>query len=260
MKLNPLKAILLIAFFIVTALLTYFGLHRSEAQIDFEALNKERSEAMTAQNEKAFESILNNLGSSTTVVKPDILSSKDTQRIALSITLLDTMQQYLYAAVLSERVAKINNNAWRYHTAARYFLMETEKGEHLSLLFKKAKTNLEQCLSIEPNNLNAKVDLAVSIYNINNQEPPKNTADLMRPALLLREVVAVDSNHIDGLYYLGKLAQASNQLEKAIERFKKLVYLQPQNREYYLELSQMYERLGNQKEAKVWLEKSQNIN
>ena len=107
MKLNPLKAIILIAFFIATALLTYFGLHKSEAQIDFEALNKERSEAMTAQNEKAFESILNNLGSSTTVVKPDILSSNDTQRIALSITLLDTMQQYLYAAVLSERVAKI---------------------------------------------------------------------------------------------------------------------------------------------------------
>ena len=82
----------------------------------------------------------------------------------------------------------------------------------------------------------------------------------MRPALLLREVVAVDSNHIDGLYYLGKLAQASNQLEKAIERFKKLVYLQPQNQEYCLELSKIYGTLGNQKESKAWALKAQALN
>ena len=259
MKSNPIKAILLIAFFIVTALLTYFGLHSSEAQIDFKALNQQRAEAMTNQNEKAFETILKNLGSSTTLVKPDILQSNDTNRLALSIRLLDTMQQYIYAGVLCERIANINQDAWRYHSAARYFLMATEKGEHMGMLFKKAKSNLEQCLTLNPQNLNAKVDLAVSIYNINNQEPPKNSADLMRPALLLREVVAADSNHVDALYYLGKLAQASNQLEKAIERFKKLVYLQPQNREHYLELSQMYEQLGQEKEAKVWLEKSQTI-
>ena len=82
----------------------------------------------------------------------------------------------------------------------------------------------------------------------------------MKPALLLREVIKENPEHIDGLYYLGKLAVESNQLEKAIERFKKLVSLQPQNQEFYIELSKIYEMQGNQKEAKEWADKARNLN
>jgi Flp pilus assembly protein TadD len=51
----------------------------------------------------------------------------------------------------------------------------------------------------------------------------------------------------------------SNQTEKAIERFKKLVSLQPQNREFYLELSRIYQMKGDQKEAKAWEDKARDI-
>jgi Flp pilus assembly protein TadD len=72
-------------------------------------------------------------------------------------------------------------------------------------------------------------------------------------------VVKTNPNHIDGLYYLGKLAIESNQLEKAIERFKKLVSLQPQNREFYLELSGIYNMMGNKTESKAWADKANAI-
>ena len=259
MKLKLVKAILMIAFIVLTAALTYLGLNRREASIDFVALDKARSAEASTQSEEAFANVLKNIGNSTKLVKPDILQSGDTGRLSLSVRLLDTMRQYIYAGVLSEKLALLQESSYRYHMAARYFLLATEAHENELMLFRKARTNLSKCIEKDPGNLDAKVDLAVSIYNINNLKKPDNQMDLMQPALLLREVVKADSNHIDGLYYLGKLAMESNQTEKAIERFKKLVSLQPQNREFYLELSRIYQMKGDQKEAKAWEDKARDI-
>lgn len=260
MKLTVIKATLLVAFIILTGTLTYFGLNSKKAEIDFKALEKKRTEEMRTQNESDFESVLRNIGSSTTVVKPEILQSTDTSKLSLSIELLDTMKQYIYAAVLSEKMAKLNNSAFRYHRAARYFLMATEEGKNELMLFKKAKSNLEKCIELDTANLDAVVDLAVSVYNINSIEPPKEQMAMMQPAKLLLSVNRRDPNHLDALYYLGKLAIESNQLEKAIERFKKLVSLQPQNQEFYLEISRIYGMQGNETESKAWAEKARVLN
>src|SRR5690606_24375786 len=107
MNLKVLKATLLVAFIVLTVTLTYFGLNSNKAQINFKELADMRSEEMSVQNTEAFEKTLRNIGSTSTVVKPDVLQSNDTSRLSMSIQLLDTMQQYLYAAVLSERLASI---------------------------------------------------------------------------------------------------------------------------------------------------------
>lgn len=259
MNLKSIKATLLVAFIILTGTLTYFGLNKPEAKIDFEGLGKKRNEQIKLQSDQEFENVLKNIGSSTSVVKPEILRSTDTTQLSLSIQLLDTMKQYMYAAVLSEKLAAIQNSAFRYHMAARYYLLATEKHEHEFMLFKKAKNNLEKSLELNKDNLDAKVDLAVSYYNLDAMEPSTDVQIKMKPIFLLREVIAADSNNIDALYYLGKLSIESLQYEKAIARFKKLVSLQPLNREFYFELSRIYAEMGNKKESDVWLEKAQNI-
>lgn len=257
-----IKATLWVAFIVLTITLTYLGLNKSEATIDFNALNKEKNQVASESIKAEFENLIKNIGSSTTVVKPDVLTSTDTSRIALSIQLLDTMKQYLYAAVLSEKIAKMQNNPIKFHDAARYYLMElydheAEKNE--LMLTKKAKENLEKSLELQPENIDAKIDLAVSVYNINRMQTPENQSDLMRPALLLREVIAKDSNNLDALYYLGKLSVESNQFEKAIERFKKLVSLQPQNPDFYFEISQIYAQMGEKEESELWNKKGQSL-
>lgn len=262
MNKSLIKATLWVAFFVLTASLTYFGLNRSNASIDFKALNKEKSQAQSASIKEEFDNLIKNIGSSTTVVKPDVLTSTDTTRLTLSIQLLDTMKQYLYAAVLSEKLANLQNNPTKYHDAARYYLMElynhkAEKNE--LMLTKKARENLEKTLALKPKNNDAKIDLAVSIYNINRMQAPESQSDLMRPALLLKEVITVDSNNLDALYYLGKLSIETNQFEKAIERFKKLVSLQPQNSDFYFELSQIYALMGNKEESELWNKKGQSL-
>jgi tetratricopeptide (TPR) repeat protein len=262
MKLNVIKATLMVAFLVLTASLTYIGLNSNKAQIDFKGLEKKRSESMNTQNQESFDRLLKNIGNSTTVVKPDILSSTDTSRLSLAIQLLDTNKQYAYAGVLSEKLAGIQHSDYRYFMASRYFLMETyshENPQNELMFIKKSKANLEKSLEIKPDNQDAKVDLAICIHNINKMQTPDNQMELMKPAQLLLQVVRENPNHIDGLYYLGKLAIESNQLEKAIERFKKLVSLQPQNQEFYIELSKIYTMQGNTQEAKEWADKAQNL-
>jgi tetratricopeptide (TPR) repeat protein len=262
MKFTYIKATLWVAFFLLLSVLSYLGFNKKAANYDFKQLADKKNSAMQEQTQSEFENTLKNIGSSTSVVKPDVLVSNDTNRLLLSIQLLDTMKQFLYAGVLTERLANIQSSESLYLKAARFYLMELYKHDENSnelMLTKKAKQNLEKCLSINEQNLDAKVDLAVCLYNLNKMQTPENEMDLMKPALLLREVVAKDSNHLDGLYYLGKLAIESNQFEKAIVRFKKLVSLQPQNREFYLELSQIYAMMGNKEESKLWENKAQSI-
>ena len=81
MKLKFVKAILMVAFIVLTASLSYLGFNHKEASIDFTALDKEKSASANIQNEEAFENILKNIGNSTSVVKPDILQSNDTARV-----------------------------------------------------------------------------------------------------------------------------------------------------------------------------------
>lgn len=260
MQNKTIKATLLVAFVLMTGILTYFGLNTSKATIDFDKIANKSNIEMGQQELESFENTLKNIGSSTSLVKPDVLKSDDTARLRLSIQLLDSNKQYLYAAVLSEKLSKINNNFKDYQKTSRYFLMELykdDKQKNELMLSEKAKENLEQSLRINNDNLDAKVDLAVTIFNINKLKKAPNQQDLMKPALLLREVVAKDSNHIDGIFYLGKLSVESNQLEKAIVRFKKILSLQPQNGEVCAELSHVYSLMGNKEESKKWADEAQ---
>lgn len=262
MKLSTIKATFLVAFLFSVGLLSYKGWKRSEASIDFKKMEDEKNSATREQTSEKFNSFLKNIGSSTDVVKPDILQSEDTLRLSMAVELLDTMKQYAYAGILSERMGDLLNSGWRYHRASRYYLMETynhKQPENEFLFIKKAKGCLEKSVAIDPKNYAAKIDLAICIKNVNDLEPPQNTSDIMKPIMLLREVNAAEPNNVDAIYYLGKLAIESQQFEKAIERFKKLVSLQPQNKENYAELSNIYSMMGNKEEAKLWADKAQSI-
>ena len=67
----------------------------------------------------------------------------------------------------------------------------------------------------------------------NGQGPP------MQGILKYKEVLSIDSNNIEAIYQLGILSIQSNQLEKAAERFKKLILLRPENQEF----KDTYERI-----------------
>ncbi len=241
MKLNVIKATFLVAFLVLCIPLVYLGWKKSEAKIDFKAIEDKKSEDINLQTEEQFNDFLKNIGNTVSEVKPDVLQSQDTNRLAMSIQLLDTLQHYAYAGVLAQKLGEIQKSAFRYSQSARFFLQQTYvKPEPTKdfMFCKKAKQNFEQSLIINPNNNATKIDLALCILTINDMMPPKDQGAMMKPILILREVNSNDSNNVDAIYYLGKLSIRGGKYDNAVKRFKKLVYLQPKNLEYKADLAE----------------------
>lgn len=113
-------------------------------------------------------------------------------------------------------------------------LMTTDAVQH-------AKNAFEKVLEINPANLEAKNALAICIIQGEN--------DVMKGVGMLKEVVATDSNNVQAIFTLGMLSMQSSQFDKAVERFEKLVKMQPFNPEYYFYLGEAYAKTGETKKA-----------
>lgn len=107
---------------------------------------------------------------------------------------------------------------------------------------KNAQKAFEKVLALNPENLDAKNALGVLYIQVNN--------DVMKGVGVLKEVVAKDSNNLQAIFTLGMLSIQSGQLDKAEQRFKKLISLQPFNAEYYYYLAEVYGKT-NQKEKAI---------
>ena len=85
------------------------------------------------------------------------------------------------------------------------------------VLSSKSIAAFEKVLEMNPSNLDAKAEMAVSIIEGQN--------DVMKGVGLLKEIEQVDSNNTKALFYLGVLSMRSQQFPKAEYRFEKLVEL-----------------------------------
>ena len=65
----------------------------------------------------------------------------------------------------------------------------------------------------------------------------------------LRDVLAADSNHVGAIRQLGFLSMRTNQFEKAIKRFERLLEINPEESQAYFLLGEAYEGLGDKKNA-----------
>ena len=78
----------------------------------------------------------------------------------------------------------------------------------------------------------------------------------MEGILKIRQVAEKDPENIYAQMTLGHASIVSGQLDKAIERFEKVLQLQPQNLEAILSVADAYERKGDKANAVVYYRKS----
>lgn len=99
--------------------------------------------------------------------------------------------------------------------------------ERMTELGDKTKTLYEQVLAKNPNNLDAKTNLAMTY--IAGPAPMKGVG-------LLREVLETDPRNEKAIYNMGILSIQSGQYDKAVERFRDLVAVNPNhvNGNFYL--------------------------
>jgi len=77
----------------------------------------------------------------------------------------------------------------------------------------------------------------------------------MSGVLMLLDIVKKDSTNTDAQLMLGRFGLISGQIDKAIARFEKVLYLQPQNSEALFLLAEAYNDQGNKQKAIDLLER-----
>jgi tetratricopeptide (TPR) repeat protein len=77
----------------------------------------------------------------------------------------------------------------------------------------------------------------------------------MSGVLMLLDIVKKDSTNADAQLMLGRFGLISGQIDKAIARFEKVLYLQPQNSEALFLLAEAYNDQGNKQKAIDLLER-----
>lgn len=134
--------------------------------------------------------------------------------------------------------------------SARYLVVAsnlTESENHNSIFLLKALSLLELYLVQNPNSEDAQILKAYTLVRT-------NPAPMEGIALLL-EVLEKNPNQTDALYLLGQFSIESQQFEKAVERFKKLLSLQPSNPDYYFKLSEIYSKMELKDSSNYYLNK-----
>jgi outer membrane protein len=125
-----------------------------------------------------------------------------------------------------------------------YYFTDNEKQSEIWA--GKTQGYYQKALNQNPSLLDVKAKLAMTYTKSKNP---------MQAVMTLREVLEKDPNNEQALLNIGLLSVQSGQFEKAAERFKKLLSLNPQNwlGTFYLGIA--YAELGNKAEALKCFEK-----
>lgn len=133
----------------------------------------------------------------------------------------------------------------RYYYAVPFVRDESEQ----PLLFQRAVFCLDQALRLDSSNNEARLLLA-SCYVESGKDPMKGIG-------MLRDMERRDSNNVKVQLNLGLFSVRSGQLDKALERFNKVLRIDPNYIEAYLHLADVYEKMNATGEAIRMLESYQ---
>lgn len=160
----------------------------------------------------------------------------------------DTAGSFRPFAWYMAEAARLENSEKSLTFAARLFLdslVEENDSQIKQWEAFQAKDLFERSLKLNPGNDSSKVGLGETILYGGIAMP-------MQGISLIREVAEKDSNNIYAQMSLGRASLMSNQTEKAVEHFKKVVSLQPGNVEAVFRIAEISEQTGNKKEAIDW--------
>jgi tetratricopeptide (TPR) repeat protein len=108
-----------------------------------------------------------------------------------------------------------------------------------------AKESFEKALTLVPDDMDIKVDLGVCMV----EGASFLGVAPMQGIGVLREVEQLDPNNIKALINLGYFSIRSGQFDKAEERFKKVLLVDPDYIDAYLYMADMFEKQQKTKEA-----------
>jgi tetratricopeptide (TPR) repeat protein len=187
-----------------------------------------------------------------TVSRGDVMSQQIHAYHELARFWKDSGRAFAPFAWYTGEAARLENSEKSLTFAARLFL-EGLKNENDPQLKQwealQAKDLFERSLKINPANDSNQVNLgAVYLYG--------GLASPMEGIGMIRKVVEKDSTNTHAHMTLGDASLMSGQLDKALERYKTVARLEPDNLEAIFRVAEIYERMEKPKDAVAWYSKS----
>ncbi len=141
---------------------------------------------------------------------------------------------------LAEKIQ--STNEWQLAGNSIYtYAVQMQDTLRRDFLMAEAMRCFDEVLEKSPTNRSATLYKGLALAD-------KRESMMMAVPLLLR-VVREDSTNVLANYTLGMLAIESGQLDKALNRFEKLISLQPSNAEYHFQAARTSDMMGNKELA-----------
>jgi tetratricopeptide (TPR) repeat protein len=170
-----------------------------------------------------------------------------------SIKIADQHESFEPYAWYTAEAARLENSEKSLTFAARLFLSNFRRSGEGPEVKKwkalQARDLYERSLKLNPNNDSAQVELG-EVYLYGGFAMP------MEGVGMIRKVADQNEKNVYAQMALGYASLTSGQTDKAIERFKKIVQIEPSNLEATLLLADIYEGTGDKKAAINWYKKS----
>ncbi|MBI2730710.1 MAG: tetratricopeptide repeat protein [Sphingobacteriales bacterium] len=153
------------------------------------------------------------------------------------------------------KASRLENSEKSLTFAARNFFETSREVNEPSIknwMSGEAEDLYNKALAINPANDSAKVGLGAVILFSGTHSP-------MEGIKLIKEVAEKDSTNMYAQFMLGYGSIVSQQWDKAIERFEKVLSKEPENGEAMLLLAEAYEQKGDKANARKWYEKEKEM-
>ena len=158
------------------------------------------------------------------------------------------------AAHFFNQWAELDNSEKSRNFAGRFYLdlfHSSKQADIQGWAAQQAISNFEQSLKINPNSDTVKMALA-SCYIDGTPQP-------MQGIQLLLGIVREKPNNVPANLMLGQLSIRSGQMDKAKERFDKVLAIEPENTEALYFLAEVYRSKGDKQKAIELLERCKEI-
>jgi len=117
----------------------------------------------------------------------------------------------------------------------------------------QAEAAYQAAISLDPDDVDARINLAVSYTDSPPQDNP------MKGILMLRDLEKQYPGNARVYITLAQLAIRTNQLDRAAQRLEKAVELEPENPDAVCPLARVYEQLNQEAEAASMIERCQQL-
>ena len=187
------------------------------------------------------------------ITRGDVTAQKEHVFHQLARFWKDTARIFEPYAWYTAEGARLENSEKSLTFAAHLFLDNLQTEDNPALKQWKglqAKDLFERSLTLNPESDSAQVGLGAALLFAGISDNP------MEGLGKIRAVAEKDSNNVYAQLTLGRASLMSNQVDRAISRYEKVVALDPRNVEAILTLADIYERKGDKKLAVQWYRRS----